>query len=150
MVETARLVIIDRQLKEIPVEELYLGLYPEIKVLDPTVGKSINPTFYSIFTKGEIIRHIGTCCLYNFTGVEIELGVRIFIPEYWDKGYGTEIVSALCKYLFNSCPQVVQVLAKTPVYNVRAARCYEKCGFTQYSRAVLDGYDMIFMAKGRD
>jgi len=149
MIETPHLTIADRQLEDIPTEELYLNLYPEIKELDPSVGESINPTFYSIFTK-ELNKHIGLCCLYNFTTTEVELGVRIFITDYWNKGYGSEVVNALCEYVFNSCPQIMTVLAKTPVYNIRAVRCYEKCGFTQYSRALLSGYDMIFMMKSRE
>lgn len=146
MIETLRLTIADRQLKDMPTEEYYLALHPEIKELDPTVGESRDPTFYSIFTK-ELNKHIGMCCLYNFTATEVELGVRIFIPEHWSMGYGSEVVNALCEYVFNSSPQIMAVLAKTPVYNTRAVRCYEKCGFTQRSHAPLSGYDMVFMVR---
>lgn len=148
MIETFHLTIIDRQLKDAPIEESYLTIHPELRELDPSVGKCRNPVFYSIFAK-ENNRHIGMCCLYNFTGTEIELGVRIFIPEYWNRGYGGEVVNALCEYTFNLFSRVMSVLAKTPAHNIRAIRCYEKCGFVQHSRAVLDGYDMVFMTRPR-
>lgn len=154
MIETTRLIIVDRLLKDIPMEEFYLNLHPELKELDPAVGECRDPAFYSVFTKdtlvGGIGKHIGVCCLYNLVGSGVELGVRIFIPEYWNKGYGSEVVNALCDYAFSSFLQVTAVFAKTPVYNTRAARCYEKCGFARHSQAVLGGYEMIYMVRHRE
>ena len=147
MIETSRLYLKNKQSSDNLTEDYYLNLYPDISELDPTVGKSKNPIFYSIFTKDDN-RHIGICCLYNFTITTIELGVRIFIPEYWSKGYGTEIVNALSEIAFNLAT-IESVYAKTPVYNVRAIKCYEKCQFIQYTRAMLDGYDMVFMRRLR-
>lgn len=148
MAETAHLIIVNRQLKDIAMEEVYLNLYPEIGILDPPVGESRNPTLYSVFIKENNL-HIGFCCLYNLTITSIELGIRIFNPDYWGKGYGGEILNMLCKHAFSNFPWITAVLAKTPVYNTRAIRCYEKCGFVQTSHAILDGYDMVFMAKRR-
>lgn len=148
MIETLRLIIQDRQSADIRMEQHYAALFPQLLDLDPTVGESRNPIFLSLFEKEEN-RHIGSCSLYNFTNTEVEFGVRIFIPEYWNKGYGCEVVNALCEYVFNCFPQIMTVLAKTPVYNTRAIRCYEKCNFREYSRAILDGYDMVFMRRLR-
>ena len=147
MIETPRLIIADRQFKDIPTEVFYLTLHPELRDLDPTVGESRGAVFYSIFTK-DVNRHIGICCLYNPTTSTCELGVRIFNPDYWNEGYGSEVVNALCEYVFNFS-LIITILAKTPSHNSRAIRCYEKCQFTQYSQAVLDEHDMVFMRRQR-
>ena len=145
MIETANLSINKRREEDSLLEEYYSTIIPELAKLDPTVGECFNPIFFSIFTKENV--HIGSCSLYNLINTGIELGVRIFNPDYWGKGYGTEIVDALCEYVFDSLPHVTTVYAKTPASNTRAMRCYEKCGFQACSRAVVDGYDMIFMVR---
>lgn len=148
MIRTAHLIIADRQPEDVMLESAYLILHPEVAELDPAVGECINPVFYSIFTK-DTNRHIGVCCLYNPTGTAVELGIRIFEPNQWNKGYGTEVVNALCEFTFNSNPALALVQAKTPIYNTRAIRCYEKCKFTQYAQAILGKYDMVFMMRPR-
>lgn len=148
MIETPRLIIADRQLKDIPMEEHYSTLHPELSELDPYVSESRDPIFYSIFTKVSN-RHIGMCCLYNITNTEVELGIRIFNPDYWSRGYGSEVVNTLCEYVFSGTPQIMTILAKTPVHNTRAIKCYEKCKFSQYSRAILDGHDMVLMRRSK-
>ena len=145
---TLRLTIKDSQPLDHAAVELNTGLHPEISTLDPPVGESRDPVFYSIFIK-EDYRHIGICCLYNLTNMGVEFGVRIFLPEYWGMGLGPEVVNALCGLAFGAHPEIPTVFAKTPVYNERAIRCYKKCGFMQYSRAMLSGYDMIYMMKSR-
>lgn len=150
MIETTRLVIADRQPEDIVAEVNNLALHPELQHLDPIIGETSNIVFYSIFVREEADKHIGTCCLYDFTNTEVELGIRIFIPQYWSRGYGTEVVNALCEHVFNCFSPITTVLAKTPAYNIRAIRCYEKCGFTQYSQAPVEGYDMVYMRRSRD
>lgn len=147
-VETVRLLIKDRQDVDAAMEEHYLVLNPILGTLDPTVGESREPVFFSVFTK-EDNKHIGMCCLYNPTIDSIELGVRIFIPEYWNRGYGSEIINALCEYVFDNFFYVTAIYAKTPVYNARATACYEKNGFQQYSRVIMSGYNMLCLVKRR-
>ena len=150
--ETPRLLIVDRCLRDIPIEEYYNNAHPEINELDPPVGACNNPFYYSVFLKNEesgFNCHIGICSLYNLSKSSVEFGVRIFIPEYWNKGYGSETVNALCELVFSSFPGVDMIFAKTPTYNTRAIRCYEKCGFIQDNLVVLDGHDMVYMVKRR-
>jgi len=49
-------------------------------------------------------------------------------PEYWDRGIGTRAVQLMLSYLFNS-EQAVAVVVDPHVQNLRAIRCYDKCGF---------------------
>jgi len=148
MIDTQRLTLAPRRQVDKLMEDYYMTLHPELVTLDPPIGNSINPILFSIFAKDDN-KHIGLCSLYNLNHASVELGVRIFIPEYWSKGYGTEIVNALCEYAFSTY-RVLAVLVKTPATNTRAIKCYEKCGFVKYAQMVLEGYEMIFMIKQKE
>ena len=58
------------------------------------------------------------------------LGIHIGEKDYWGKGYGTDAVMTLLNYLFNEL-QLHRVWLGTESYNLRAQRCYEKCGFVK-------------------
>lgn len=74
--------------------------------------------------------HIGNCMVYQIDpqNGEAELGILIGQREYWDRGYGTEAVELLLKYIF-STTQLHRVYLHTLAWNQRARRCFEKCGF---------------------
>jgi aminoglycoside 6'-N-acetyltransferase len=56
----------------------------------------------------------------------------LFIGEtqYWNQGIGTKLISAVVNYLFEQL-QAVKVVIDPQVWNTRAIRCYEKCGFAK-------------------
>jgi RimJ/RimL family protein N-acetyltransferase len=49
-------------------------------------------------------------------------------PEYWGRGYGTEVARLVLRYAFETLG-LHRVHLKVAAYNVRARRCYEKAGF---------------------
>jgi len=49
-------------------------------------------------------------------------------PEYWNRGLGTRAVSLLLMYLFK-VRGARSVVIDPQTGNLRAIRCYEKCGF---------------------
>jgi len=49
-------------------------------------------------------------------------------PEYWGRGYGTEVTRLVLRYAFETL-QLHRVHLRVAAYNVRARRCYEKAGF---------------------
>jgi len=53
----------------------------------------------------------------------------LFIGEtqYWNQGIGTKLISVVVNYLFEELEAVKVVIPQ--VWNTRAIRCYEKCGF---------------------
>jgi len=80
-------------------------------------------------------KHIGNCMYYNidrFRG-EAELGIMIGDRDYWGKGYGTDAVATLVEHIF-SAPGIERVYLNTLEWNIRAQRCFEKCGFTPCRR----------------
>ena len=47
-------------------------------------------------------RHIGNCVYYNIDKMigETEIGIMIGERDYWNNGYGTDIISTLIDYIF--------------------------------------------------
>ena len=65
----------------------------------------------------------------NWRRKEAELVVRIGHPEYIGKGYGYDAISSLLDYVFSTPAgsDLPRVLAD----NLRAVKCFEKCGFAR-------------------
>ncbi|MBT2663456.1 GNAT family N-acetyltransferase [Bacillus sp. ISL-45] len=57
-------------------------------------------------------------------------GTDQFIGEidYWNKGIGTLLVSSMIEFLLNQM-KADKIVMDPQVWNVRAIKCYEKCGF---------------------
>jgi len=122
--------------------ETLWGADAELQALDPPVGVIINNYPLSIMTLEG--KHIGTCSLYNIGKYDAQLGIRIGDKNYMDKGYGTDAVRALIDYGFTVIG-IKHIWLKVLPTNVRAIRCYEKCGFSWWSRLVYDGREFVMM-----
>ncbi len=74
---------------------------------------------------------IGWCGLENIESQHGQAEVFLLIGEadYWGKGLGCEILSALLGFGFNEL-NLHRVYAYMLEPNKRALRCFEKCGFT--------------------
>ncbi len=59
-----------------------------------------------------------------------EIGIVIGEKEYWGKGYGTDAMITFLGHLFNELG-LHRVYLRLQIYNTRALKCYEKCGFIQ-------------------
>jgi len=91
-------------------------------------------------------KHIGNCGYYAVDEAkgEAELGIMIGDHDYWNKGYGNDAVDTLIKHIFAQT-KLNRIHLKTLVWNTRAQKCFQKCGFTPCGRAVRDGYDFALM-----
>ena len=60
----------------------------------------------------------------------VELGITIGDKAYWSRGYGADAIRTALGYAFNqlACRRVYLI---TDEDNLRAHRCFEKCGFTR-------------------
>ena len=74
---------------------------------------------------------IGTVAYRNFSRrrSSAEIGIELY-PDYRGRGLGPRAVRALVRYLFDSLG-VRRVWLRVMPDNLRAIRCYEKCGFHQ-------------------
>jgi RimJ/RimL family protein N-acetyltransferase len=75
-------------------------------------------------------RHIGFAILDGFDepGRRARWRGGIENSEYWGRGYGTETIRLMLRYAFETL-ELHRVDLRVAEYNVRAIRCYEKCGF---------------------
>jgi len=91
-------------------------------------------------------KHIGNCVYYGVDEAngEAEVGIMIGDRNYWDKGYGTDAVTALVNYIFRQT-NLNRLYLKTLDGNDRAHRCFKKCGFTPYGHRNRDGFYFVLM-----
>jgi len=96
-------------------------------------------------------RHIGNCMYYDIDEEkkQAELGIIIGDREYWGRGYGTDAVTALVSHIFKF-NDLQRIYLNTLVWNVRAQRCFEKCGFVPCGRVTRRGNDFLMMELRRD
>lgn len=96
-------------------------------------------------------KHIGNCSFYNINESrrETELGIMIGDRKYWNKGYGTDVVTTLVDYIFNQT-DLNRVHLKTLETNIRAQKCFKKSGFTECGHMVKNGYSFMLMEIYRD
>ncbi|ASJ52860.1 GNAT family N-acetyltransferase [Brevibacillus formosus] len=68
--------------------------------------------------------------LYGYAKDDVVYGMDQFIgePAYWNRGIGTQLVTAILHYLHTE-KQAQKVAIDPQAWNKRALRCYEKCGF---------------------
>jgi len=91
-------------------------------------------------------KHIGNCMYYDIDKGrrQAELGIMIGEREYWGKGYGTDAVTTLVCHIFKET-NIDRIYLNTLEWNVRAQRCFEKCGFIACGRVTRRGNDFMVM-----
>lgn len=74
--------------------------------------------------------HIGNCMCYQLNEAkgEAEIGILIGNRAYWDQGYGVEVLELLLEHIFTAT-SLGRVYLHTLTWNLRAQRCFTKCGF---------------------
>jgi len=96
-------------------------------------------------------KHIGNCMYYDIDTRrgETELGIMIGDRAYWSRGYGTDAVDTLLKYIFTET-NMKRVYLHTLEWNLRAQKSFGKSGFRQLKRVRKRGLDFIQMEVLRD
>jgi len=91
-------------------------------------------------------RHIGNCVCYNINeaGGEAEVGIMIGDRAYWNRGYGTDAMTALVNHIFQTTG-LNRLYLKSLHWNQRAHRCFRKCGFKPCGEMQRDGYSFLMM-----
>jgi RimJ/RimL family protein N-acetyltransferase len=91
-------------------------------------------------------KYIGNCGYYNVDLIrkEAEIGIMIGDREYWGRGYGSDAIATLVKYVFQNVG-LGKIRLLTLNSNIRAQRCFEKCGFASCGRLARNGYEFTVM-----
>lgn len=76
--------------------------------------------------------YIGGCGINQIDWKNRKAVIGIFIgdKEYWSKGYGSDAINTLVKFIFEEI-NVNKIALCVYSFNERAIKCYEKCGFTR-------------------
>lgn len=74
--------------------------------------------------------YIGGCGINNIDWKNSVVTIGIFIgnKDYLSKGYGTDAMKVLVKFIFDEM-NINKIKLNVYSFNARAIRCYEKCGF---------------------
>jgi len=96
-------------------------------------------------------RHIGNCTCYDIDEkkYEAQLGIMIGDRDYWDKGYGADTVSTMVDHVFLTT-SLHRLYLKTLEWNLRAQRCFQKCGFTPCGELSRNGNHFLLMELKRE
>lgn len=127
---------------------------PELLAMDPPNLIDSKVTDFAIWAKGPNDNAkdtlIGELCSYHYVpGVSIEIGITIWNRAFWGRGYGTSAINQFVRAIFAKT-DVTAIRLKTVEGNIRAYRCYMKCGFTPYGYYVSDGFKYILMHKEKE
>ncbi len=78
---------------------------------------------------------IGGTGLFNFswTSRSAEVGISIYNPEFWSKGYGVESLNLILGFAFQHL-NLNRVELEVFEFNKRAYKCYLKVGFREVGR----------------
>ncbi|MBI0583094.1 MAG: GNAT family N-acetyltransferase [Methanomassiliicoccus sp.] len=79
--------------------------------------------------EGRLIGNIGLVGL-DWRSRKTDIGIMIGEKDAWSQGYGTDAITVLLRYLFEEL-NLNRVGLYTDATNLRALRCYEKCGFVR-------------------
>ena len=94
-------------------------------------AEEISPAgyYFSIRTLAEdkLIGELGLDVV-SWSGRDAFVGLGIGEPEYWSKGYGTDVMNVLLRFAFTEI-NLQRVTLTVFEYNPRAIRSYEKAGF---------------------
>jgi RimJ/RimL family protein N-acetyltransferase len=83
---------------------------------------------YAIETKeGRLIGDIGLVGL-DWKNRRTDIGIMIGEKDAWSRGYGSDAITVLLKYLFEEL-NLVRVGLMVDVGHEHAQRCYQRCGF---------------------
>lgn len=91
-------------------------------------------------------KHIGNCMYYDIDSIrqQGEMGIMIGDRDYWGQGYGTDAVSTLVSHVFDDTP-LRRLYLHTLDWNVRAQRCFEKCGFQSVRKVRRNAQGFLLM-----
>ena len=91
-------------------------------------------------------KHIGNCTCYDIDEKrgEAQVGIMIGDREYWNQGYGTEVMTTLVNHIFRNTG-LNRLYLKTLDWNARAQKCFTKSGFAQCGWLKREGYNFMLM-----
>jgi len=96
-------------------------------------------------------KHIGNCSYFSIddTNGDAEIGIMIGDKAYWNQSYGTDAIHTALKYIFSQT-KLQRIYLKTLDWNIRAQKCFQKCGFISYGKLAREEHNFILMEIRRE
>lgn len=90
--------------------------------------------------------HIGNVMYYDLNPQkkETEIGIMIGHKDYWGKGYGSDALQVIVRYLFHTL-ELNRVYLHTLSWNYRAQSAFAKVGFKEVRPVRRGGQDFVLM-----
>ena len=102
-----------------------MGMEEEEAWYDSLISKDMKD--FSIETlEGRLVGNVGIIHV-DWANRNADIGIIIGEKECWSLGYGTEAITLLLGYMFDEL-NLERVWLYCDIENLRAQRCYEKCG----------------------
>jgi RimJ/RimL family protein N-acetyltransferase len=123
-----------------------------VYLLDYTQGiHRPGPKRYPLAIENLEGKHIGNCTCYdiNENEGEAQLGIMIGNRDYWDKGYGTDVVATMVNHIFLNT-NLNRIHLKTLDWNLRAQKCFQNCGFTSCGQMRRNSNNFVLMELKRE
>jgi RimJ/RimL family protein N-acetyltransferase len=91
-------------------------------------------------------KHIGNCSYFGIDEAngDAEIGIMIGDKAYWNRCYGTYAMRTVLNYIFSQT-SLKRIHLKTLDWNIRAQKCFEKCGFTSCGNLTQGEHSFILM-----
>jgi ribosomal-protein-alanine N-acetyltransferase len=91
-------------------------------------------------------KHIGNCSYFDIDEAngDAEIGMMIGDKAYWNQCYGTDAMRTVLNYIFSQT-SLKRIHLKTLDWNIRAQKCFEKCGFTSCGNLTQGKHSFILM-----
>ncbi|MDD1768201.1 MAG: GNAT family N-acetyltransferase [Methanomassiliicoccales archaeon] len=130
-VERVDLPIFVKWINDLEVTE-FLAINPPMSMEEEekwfaNLGKTEDKVFSVDTMDGKLIGNVGLM-KFNWEDRSVLFGIMIGEKEYWNKGYGTDAIETLLRYVFEEM-NMNKVYLIADEGNARALRCYEKIGF---------------------
>ena len=96
-------------------------------------------------------QHIGNCTFYDISEEksEAQIGIMIGNRDYWNNGYGTDVINTMTHYFFTNT-SLQRIYLKTLDWNHRAQKCFARCGFLPDGKLKRDGHNFLLMQLKRE
>jgi RimJ/RimL family protein N-acetyltransferase len=135
---------------------------PELSRLDATEQITVPFSFYLLDYAAELHRsksrrfplaietlegrHIGNFTVYDIDEkkAEAQVGIMIGDRDYWDRGFGADAMNAVADHLFRNTI-LDRLYLKTLAWNVRAQKCFARCGYATCGEMSRNGYHFLLM-----
>ena len=90
--------------------------------------------------------HIGNFGCFSIDDInkKMEIGIMIGNKSYWNHGFGMDAINTMVSQLFNNT-HVEKITLKTLDWNVRAQKCFEKCGFHPCGKLLRGDHNFVLM-----